>query len=419
MKYFDSGTRDPSQALAKWFEEVLSEEIAELRLQTGFFSLDGTGLLVPALDRASREDYPTRILIGSNDASTLHDDVAGLASIMRIPRGNAQLGIVSFGGAYFHPKTYHIRRRDGTEAAFVGSANLTASGLALHVEAGIALDTREGDSAHQLSQIAAAIDAWFNEKRDGLTVVTGPDTLKELVDNGVLAIAPPPRSSEGTKDKEANAKTVRPRLKSLFALPPVKTQSVGAKAGAQGQPEPSEVPDLPDEAMQEDSDDIVVEVAPPAPGQAGKYQAFLMTLQKTDVGVGQTTRGTSRRSPEIFIPLAARDADPNFWGWPNQFAPDTTKPGKMDRFGVKMRIGTTIVDVNMMTWPDKHDFRLRSEHLRSAGSIGDILYMERSDGKGGFTYYVEVIPQGSARHGQYLAKCVNPVRNSKRQWGYI
>lgn len=418
MKYFDSGTRDPSQALAKWLEDVLSEDVAELRLQTGFFSLDGAGILVPALDRAGKEDRPTKILIGSNDGSTLHDDVAGLAGIMHIPRSNAQLGIVSFGGAYFHPKTYHIRRHDGTEAAFVGSANLTASGLALHVEAGIALDTREGDPAHQLSQIAAAIDAWFNEKRDGLTLVTGLDSLKELRDNGILAIAPPPKPTEGTKDA-TTTKNPRPRLKPIFALPPVKAPSVGAKGEVLAQSGSAEVQDLPEEAMQEDSDDIIVEIAPPAPGQAGKYQAFLMTLQKTDVGVGQTTKGTSRRSPEIFIPLAARDADPNFWGWPNQFAPDTTKPGKMDRFGVKMRIGTTIVEVNMMTWPDKHDFRLRSEHLRSAGSIGDILYMERSDGKAGFTYYVEVIPQGSARHGEYLARCVNPVRNSKRLWGYI
>jgi len=418
MKYFDSGTRDPSQALATWLEDVLREDIAELRLQTGFFSLDGAGLLVPALSRAGKEDRPTKILIGSNNGSTLRDDVAGLVNIMHIPRSNAQLGIVSFGGAYFHPKTYHIRRHDGTEAAFVGSANLTASGLAVHVEAGIALDTREGDSAHQLSQIAAAIDAWFNEMRDGLTLVTGLESLTKLVENGILASAPPPKPTDGAKG-ETTPKHSLPRLKPIFALPPVRGLSVGGKDDALTPAEPAEVQDLPEEAIQEDSDDITVETAPVAPEQAGEYQAFLMTLQKTDVGVGQTTKGTSRRSPEIFIPLSARDADPNFWGWPDQFTPDTTKPGKMDRFGVKMRIGTTIVDVNMMTWPDKHDFRLRSEHLRSAGSIGDILYMECSDGKAGFTYYVEVIPQGSARHGQYLSKCTNQVRNSKRLWGYI
>lgn len=145
----------------------------------------------------------------------------------------------------------------------------------------------------------------------------------------------------------------------------------------------------------------------------------VMTLQRTDVGVGQVTKGTSKRSPEIFIPLSARDADPGFWGWPAQFTRDKRKRGKMDRVGVIMRIGTRVVKVNMMTWPDKHDFRLRGEYLRSAGNEGDILYIERADGSSGFTYYVEIIPRGTARHAAYLAKCSNAVRNSKRLWGYI
>ena len=413
MQYFDSGTREPSQARAKWLQDAAQEDIAELRVQTGYFSLDGVGLLIPVLEQAAKNDRPAKVLVGSNNGCTLHSEMVGLVQLMGIPRLNGQLGIVSFGGAYFHPKTYHVRRQDGTEAAFVGSANLTAAGLALNVEAGIALDTREGDDPHQLYQIAAAIDAWFNEKRDGLTVVIGIETLNELADRGVLGIAPPPRPQDSDKGGTSSGSS-RPRLKPIFSLPPVK--QINAATGAASA---AGVPDLPEEALQEDSEDIVVEVAPPAPAQAGKYQAFLMTLQKTDVGVGQVTKGTSRRSPEIFIPLAARDTDPDFWGWPKQFTKDATKVGKMDRPGVKMRIGTTIIDVNMMTWPDKSDFRLRSEHLRSAGSIGDILYMERSDGKGGFTYYVEVIPQSSARHAQYLARCINPTKNSKKMWGYI
>ena len=183
MRYLDTGARESSQTVAKWFEDMLQEEVAELRLQTGFFSLDGIGLLVPTLEHSAKENRITKILIGSNDASTLRDDVAEIVGIMGIPRENAYLGVVSFGGAYFHPKVYHIRRIDGSEAAFVGSANLTASGLALHVEAGIALDTREGDAPYQLSQIAAAIDAWFHEKRDGLTLVNGLPVLDDLVDN--------------------------------------------------------------------------------------------------------------------------------------------------------------------------------------------------------------------------------------------
>jgi hypothetical protein len=399
LKYLDSGSRNPAHSLASWLDSILNDGVAELRFQTGFFSLDGIGLLVPTLEQCKQNNLITKVLIGSNEASTLKDDVLGLIEALGIPRDGAQLGIVSFSGAFFHPKTYHIKRPDGSQAAFVGSANLTASGLALHVEAGIALDTRDGDVPHHLSQIATAIDSWFSEQRAGMTLIAGLQVVDELVESGILALLRPPRPSVNDKNGATDKKS-RPRLKSLFQLPKVK--------GA-----------TPYDEVIGPEDDTVLEVLPPAAAQPGSYQIFLMTLQKTDVGFGQTTKGTSRRSPEIFIPLAARDADEDFWGWPNLFHEDPSKKGKMDRFGVKMRIGTSIVDVNMMTWPAKHDFRLRSETLRSAGNIGDILYLERSDGSSGFNYYVEIIPQGSTRHGQYLARCVNAVRNSTRKWGYI
>lgn len=418
MKYLDTGARDPSQALAKWLEDVFREDVIELRLQTGFFSLDGVGLLLPTLERCVKEDRPVNLLIGSNEASTLRDEVGELVIAMGIPRANAQLGIVSFGGAYFHPKTYHVCRHDGSKAAFVGSANLTAAGLALHVEAGITLDTREGDASHHLSQIAAAIDAWFVEQREGMTLVTGIHTLDELVERGVLTLASPPRVAFADKGGALGPKISRPCLKQLVSLPRVKEISTDTEDTGQAY-EAAQIDMALEESVSGEDNESVIEVVPPAPAQAGKHRAFLMTLQRTDVGIGQITKGTSRRSPEIFIPLAARNTDPDFWGWPNLFQPDVKNQGKMDRFGVKMRIGTEIFSVNMMTWPAKHDFRLRSEQLRSAGNIGDILYLERSNGQSGFTYYVEIIPQGTARHGQYLALCVNAVRNSTRRWGYF
>lgn len=152
-----------------------------------------------------------------------------------------------------------------------------------------------------------------------------------------------------------------------------------------------------------------------------------MTLQNTDVGVGQTTRGTSRRSPEIFIPLVARDQNPDFWGWPGDFTadPNWTGPfdrdgfGKMDRPAVMVRLGGATIPVHFWYNPDKKDLRLRSEHMRSAGSIDDILYVERSNGAGGFAYYVDVVPSGSPRHTTLLAQCTNSVRNSRKRFGYI
>jgi len=200
MRYLDTGGRNPQECLGDWLTKTLQDQgIKELRLQTGYFSLNGASLLMPILGRFAKADCTTKILIGSNDGCTLKNDVVGLMQFMDIPRANGHLGIVSFAGAYFHPKTYHVCRQDGTEAAFVGSANLTSAGLTLNVEAGITLDSREGDPPHQLSQIAAAIDAWFNDQRDGLTLVTGIGVLNELASRGVLVIVPPPKLAESSK----------------------------------------------------------------------------------------------------------------------------------------------------------------------------------------------------------------------------
>ena len=142
-----------------------------------------------------------------------------------------------------------------------------------------------------------------------------------------------------------------------------------------------------------------------------------MTVRKTDGGVGQTSEGTSPRSPEIFIPLAARNAHPSFWDWPDGFSEDPAKPGKRDR-QARVRFGDATIFVNMMTWPDRHDFRLRSEVLRSSANVGDILRMEKATPELGFDYYVEVIPQGIPSHTKYLLLCTGVVRNSRKRFGY-
>jgi hypothetical protein len=252
--------------------------------------------------------------------------------------------------------------------------------------------------------IEAALDTW-SAPQEGLCYKLDTEFLKQLVDREEVPTEAQTRETEEGRGGKAKGETAATRIFKRMGVPAAPAVSKQSS-------------DLPDEAI-EGENNAVIENLPLADPQPGEYRAFLMTLQRTDVGVGQLTKGTSRRSPEIFIPLAARDADPEFWGWPDQFRADSRRKGKMDRFGVQVRIGTVIVNVNMMTWPDKHDFRLRSEELRSAGSAGDILYMERSNGTGGFTYYVEVIPLGTARHAQYLSRCSNPVKNSQKLWGYV
>lgn len=72
----------------------------------------------------------------------------------------------------------------------------------------------------------------------------------------------------------------------------------------------------------------------------------------------------------------------------------------------------------MMTWPVKHDLRIRSEVLRSAGTVGDIIRIERAPTASGFEYYVEIVPQGTSEYARRLAQCGRAVPNSKKRYGY-
>jgi HKD family nuclease len=330
----------------------------------------------------------------------------GLSALLEAVEDRGDIWVYhNAGNSTFHPKVY-LFKNAATAEVVVGSGNLTEGGLFTNYEASlkVSLDLTTDEHAALLAEVETMLDRWCGTQ-EGICYKLDSELLKLVTEREiVLTEAQSREAEEGRADRpKTEAETAIFKRVSVPAAPVVRRDKVS--------------PDIPEEVLAGDE----AEVAPPEPAapQAGHYTVFLMTLQQTDVGRGQITEGTSQRSPEIFIPLAARDTDPEFWGWPGLFTEDATKPGKMDRTAVKMRVGTSIVDVNMMTWPDKHDFRLRSENIRSAGNVGDILRMERADGTGGFTYYVEIIPQNTIQHSTNLALCVNTVRNSVRRWGYI
>lgn len=306
----------------------------------------------------------------------------------------------------FHPKVYLFKNESFADVV-VGSGNLTEGGLFTNYEASLAisLDLALDVNRELLKQVEDTLDEWSNQATKTSVLLTS-DILNQLVENEYV-----PSETQAIEIEEAPAHfrrtAERAQKSSLFArvlvprAPTIKETEETYK----------EEDDLTDE-------DFEVEVPVPVPAQAGNFAGFLMILQRTDVGRGQTTAGTNRRSPEVFIPLVARNYDTDFWGWPSSFVPDESNPGKMDRKGVKMRIGTSTVEVNMMTWPKKHDFRLRNEALRSAGNVGDILRVERANGEDGYAYYIEVIPQGTVLYSKFLALCTQPTPGSKRMWGY-
>jgi hypothetical protein len=204
-------------------EAQLVEDIRALRWQSGFFSFDGVALLAPLLEQLRRSNSVVRGVIGSNNAQTTAADVTRLLNRIGIPRAGAHLGIVSYAAGLYHPKVYHFQRADGTQCAYVGSANLTAAGVSgLNIESGIVLDTRDGDTDDVVSQVAASVDGWFQEERDGFHAVADADAVARLLADGVLSVTPPqPTVREISEDVLIGPvpRGSRNRLRPLITLP--------------------------------------------------------------------------------------------------------------------------------------------------------------------------------------------------------
>jgi len=318
----------------------------------------------------------------------------------------------------------------------VGSGNLTGGGLFTNYEASLvaSLDLSVPEDAAFLQVVEATLDLW-SQPRQGVCYALTPELLGHLIASGLVrpeaelaamqkariltaqSASTPPASDIPTSEAVA---PVAPALFITVAVPPPPTiagpqvEAVEAAIAAEAaEPPPAVV------------------MAPPGivPLEVAGTSCFVMTLQNTDVGFGQTTKGTARRSPEVFIPLAALDQKPAFWTFPDQFTADRkwnkahpkirrNGRGKMDRMNVPMRIGV-VQSVRMFFNPRKGDFRLGNEALRSSGKVGDILLVQHVDPTNGFEYDIQVAPRGSPLFGKLLPFCNTQVPNSQKRFGYF
>lgn len=309
----------------------------------------------------------------------------------------------------FHPKLYLFKSPSAAEV-LIGSGNLTEGGLYTNYESTVKinLDLSKTDDREVARSIEHELDHW-SDTSTGTAKHLDTALLEKLVAAGLVQSesGPDPDMGQTTTGGPADSPAVRDLP---YPPTPFLPLSVHPPPGYGKQPirgrQSNPKPDLPSPHHR-----------PPA-GASFFANNFVLTLQTTDVGAGQTTAGTARRSPEIFIPLAARDAYADFWGWPHAFHDDPRVPEKKNRPGVRMRFGTDTINVTMMTWPAKRDFRLRSEPLRSAASVGDILHLRTADLNEPFDYHAHIIRKDSARYLEYLARCSNRVRNSRKRYGY-
>lgn len=385
--------------LGNFLQDNLQKNWNTFRAAVAFVKRSGTRHIAPLLQSFTGS---AELICGIDHQGTSKE---GLTDLLTSVAHNGRVFV--FNNAVhstFHPKIY-LFRDDLNAELLIGSGNLTEGGLFTNYEGAINITLDLTDPTHSglLSDVEAALDQW-KDTATGLAQLLDQKLLDTLSVHGLVPLEALTNSGNGAQWPEPESVPTEDSGKPIFPAVPV--------------PGAPPAPKWPSTATVAPGTQAPPHVAVSSQSHGNTNPGFLMTLQRTDVGVGQLTPGASRRSPEIFIPLAARDHSPGFWGWPNLFTPDTSKPGKLDRAGVPMRLGSTLIHVNMMTWPDKHDFRLRSEAMRSAGAIDDILRMEKMDPSTGYEYYVEIIPAGTTQYPIYLALCTNNVRNSLKRYGY-
>jgi hypothetical protein len=238
VRYIDTGSRNPEHTLGFWLQLQLSSEVDQLRWQSGFFGIDGTGLLADTLERLRASDLLVHGVVGANAMTTLAPDVALLAERIGIPRKGGRLGVVSYSRGLYHPKVYHMKRKDDSQCAYVGSANLTYPGVSgLNIEAGILLDTREGDSVNALSGIRDSVDAWFLDARAGFYRIDGVESVDRLLADGILSatrvvVRSPAEPAEEILEEDSvdDVERASPaRLRALITLPRI-PKAVGERA---------------------------------------------------------------------------------------------------------------------------------------------------------------------------------------------
>ena len=212
----------------------------------------------------------------------------------------------------FHPKMYLFSNATHAEC-LIGSGNLTEGGLFTNYEAFVhlELDRAKAADAELLARIEELLGEWMDTV-PGTSLKLSGSVIKNLAEAGYLLTEAQIREASSEVKAKTKGSVLLAQAKKLFASVKIKPAPyVAGKAGQSTSQPPGTKPG-------------------PRPPQQSGATGFVITLQNTDVGHGQTTSGTSRRSPEIFLPKVCVHANPDFWGWPNLFKPDPGWKGPTD-----------------------------------------------------------------------------------------
>jgi len=265
--YIDTASGQPEDSLGAWFEENLLDTARTFLAQSAWLSYGTLEPFAHEVERLIDQDARIALVVGSNGGSLTKLDLDRLWALIS-PGAQSRLAVVRYRNAVFHPKVFYVEREDGSRTAVVGSANLTPGGTERNIEAGVILDTHEGDSDVAFDKIADAVSAWFDRDEDGVFPIANQAAIDALADDGVIDVAQPkkeiePEQPAGKEDEEdgAGRRPAKLGIHKRFWKPPRK----------QVPPTPTE-PEMAVANEQDEGEDGTVggtTTAPPAPAAPG------------------------------------------------------------------------------------------------------------------------------------------------------
>ena len=308
--------------------------------------------------------------------------------------------------ATFHPKVYLFEIPQRRAVAFVGSSNLTAGGLYTNYEAslGVELDLTLNTDRRTYENILAIV-------LGALDVTSGNAKRLDAAFLGQLV-----RAQRVADETRPLRRRLAPRQLPLTEAPPFQRTYVP--------PAPRIDPRLAGliPVLQPTGD---AEVDLEALMAFRPWRMFLMTLGTRD------TRQVTGYSRDVFIPLAARDFDREFWGWPNRFRPGGNRTvGRYHERRIDMLVRPVtgqpqaVEGARLYHYDIKHEFRLNCGRLIEAARAGDVLVIQKLQGGTlfeGHIYEFEaaVIPPEHPGYRALERECRNEVRSSPKRWGYL
>jgi HKD family nuclease len=292
--------------------------------------------------------------------------------------------------ATFHPKLYLF---EGPAWAFaiIGSSNLTAGGLYTNYELGLEIELNLATPRDTV--IHEELRSVFEKLRTARnTAVLTPSLLKELNDRDMLGAE---RGNDSIAEARTEDRVRRPSVGGLFPRTPV--PPAPRRILRTAEPEEGERTDL----------------------TTGIPSQFVLLLGNRDA---------VRRpgySPDIFIPLRARDAEPAFWRWNHGFVRvPQTKGSFLERrldILVEQPIGRSSpqTGVRLYFYAERAEFRLNCGALVRQALPGDLLVIELPhNGDIGIDYIASIVKQGTQEFTELSMIATKTVPNSPKRWGY-